>query len=391
MSRRLGVGVIGMGWMGMAHSRCYRLVPDRFNESKIEPILIVCADEVEKRAQEAQQRFGFSRYTTDWQEVVSDPHVDVVNVTAPNAMHLEIVRAAAKAGKHIFCEKPVGRSPQETAEIEYAARQAGVFTWVGYNYRWPPVVRYAKQLIEEGKLGELTHYRGRFLVGYGSNSHGVLSWRFQRELAGMGTLGDLMSHVVDTAHMVVGPIKRLAANQHTFIKERPLATHGEGTHFSVSKDGPKGEVTNDDYVGLLVQFSNGVQGTLEACRVIFGPKCEMAFEVNGTKGALSWNFERMNELNLFLPDGNPMRDGPVQLFGDTTHPFYAQWYPGPAISMGYEDLKVIEMHEFSQSVLNGKQGQPGFTEALAVADVQHTAQLACKSDRWEDVVSVRRS
>jgi predicted dehydrogenase len=205
MTRTIGIGVIGMGWMGMVHSRSYSQIPDRFPEINAKPRLVICADEVESRLLEAQTRFGFERCTTDWRAVIDDLEVEVVNLAAPNHLHLEIATAAAKAGKHIFCEKPVGRNPQETSEIEQAARRAQVLTFVGYNYRWAPLVQHAKGLLKEGRLGDLTHFRGRFLAGYGSNPQGVLSWRFKRELAGLGTLGDLMSHVIDMLSLRMAP------------------------------------------------------------------------------------------------------------------------------------------------------------------------------------------
>jgi predicted dehydrogenase len=344
MTRTIGIGVIGMGWMGTVHSRSYRQIPIRFQDCDIQPRLVICADEVEARAREAQTFLGFERYATDWRQVIADPEVELVNITAPNNMHLEIASAAAEAGKHIFCEKPVGRNPQETAAIEDAARRAGVLTCVGYNYRWTPLVQHARQLIEEGRLGRLTHYRGRFFAGYASNPHAVLSWRFQREVAGLGTLGDLMSHVVDMAQMIAGPIKRLVGNRETFVPQRPLATPGEGTHFTVRTDGPTGEVTNEDYVGALVQFSNGAHGTLEGCRVISGPQCQMAFEVHGTRGALHWDFERMNEIHLFLSDSDGGHNGYTRIVSGPEHPFHAHFNPGPGVGLGYEDLKLIEVY-----------------------------------------------
>ena len=247
MAERVGIGIIGMGWMGQVHSRSYRAIGDRFWDSGIRPELVICADEVESRAHDGVHRFGFTNHTTRWREVIDHPGVDVVNVTSPNFMHLTMATAAVDAGKHVFCEKPVGRGPEETAQIAAAAERAGVLSFVGFNYRWAPLVQYARQLIRDGKLGTLTHYRGRFLVGYASNPHGVLSWRFDRDLAGMGATGDLMSHVIDMAHSMAGPIGRVVGNRHTFIAERPLATPGEGTHFSVSTGGPKGVVTNEDY------------------------------------------------------------------------------------------------------------------------------------------------
>ncbi len=391
MNRPIGVGVIGMGWMGTVHSRAYQQIPSRFPESGIRTRLVVCADEVEKRASHVGELFDFEHFTTDWHQVIDSPKVDVVVIAAPNNVHLEIVRAAAKAGKHIFCEKPVGCFPEETAEIEQLARGAGVLTGVGYNYRWAPVVQHARRLVRDGRLGRLTHYRGRFLVGYGSNPHGVLSWRFDRDLAGLGTLGDLMSHTIDMAHTIAGPIRRVVANQETFIPQRPTATPGEGTHFSVSTDAPMVDVTNEDYVGALLRFENGVQGTLEACRVVNGPQCEMAFEVNGTEGALSWNFERMNELDLYLPGEERGHDGHTNIQVRPDHPHYTHFYPGPASSMSYEDLKLIEAYQFSRSIVDGKQGEPGFEEALSVAGVQAAIQRSWDTERWEDVGSIRRN
>lgn len=390
MAKTIGIGVIGMGWMGMLHSQSYQQIPYIFPDSDIEPRLLICADDVESRAQKAKNVLGFQRHTTDWREVIADPHVQVVNITAPNNLHVEIVKAAAQAGKHIMCEKPVGRSPDETAEIECAARKAGVLSFVGFNYRWAPLVQYTRQLIQDGKLGKLTHYRGRFFSMYGSNPHSVLSWRFERQTAGLGTLGDLMSHVADMAHLLAGPVKRLVANRETFIKQRPLAVKGEGTHFSLRTDGPFGDVTNEDYVGLLVQFENGVQGTLEACRAIFGPKCEMAFEVNGTQGAASWNFETMNELKLYQPDNTSPHDGYARILSAPNHPYHGAFNPAPGTGLGYNDLKVIEAYQFLKSVVEGKQGAPGFGDALAVAELQDAAQRSWGSGRWEDVKSMRR-
>lgn len=388
MTREIGVGVIGMGWMGETHSRSYRQVLERFADADFAPRLVVCSDNVESRAREAQRRLGFERFTTDWHEVLSDPNVEVVNITVPNGLHLEIVRAAAAAGKHILCEKPVGRDPQETALAEQAARQAGVQTFVGYNYRWVPMVQYAKQLIDEGRLGRLTHYRSRFFACYASNPYGLLSWRFQIE-HGLGILGDLGSHAIDLAHLIAGPMKKVIGNKETFIRQRPLPKGG-GTHFSVGgPDDPTGDVTNEDYCGILVSFENGVQGTIEMCRVINGPKCEYTFELNGTEGALKWNFEQMNEMHVQFRSKNDAEDGFIRIVSGPAHPFHHYFNPGPGIGLGYDDLKTIEAYQFLKSVAEGQQGQPGFEEALAVANVQRAVQRSWESERWEAVTSTR--
>lgn len=390
MTHTIGIGIIGMGWMGTVHSRAYRQVADRYADSGIRPRLIICADDVPARTRHAQTALGFEQATSDWRAVLNHPEVQVVNIATPNYLHLEMVRAAAAAGKHIFCEKPVGRSPQETAEIEALARRAGVMSFVGFNYRWAPMVQYARRLIEEGRLGRLTHYRGRFFAMYGSNPLGMLTWRYQADFAGMGVLGDIMSHVIDMAHMLSGPIARVVSHRHTFIRERPLPIPGQGTHFSLGHpDDPTGPVTNEDYASALVQFENGVQGSFESCRAIFGPKCEMSFEINGTEGALRWNFERMNELELYLPDGTPARDGYTRLLAGPAYADHGRFIPGDGIGIGYEDLKAIEAYQFLQSIVEGKQHAPSFADALALANVQQAMARSWESNTWETVTNLR--
>ncbi len=388
MTQVIGVGVIGMGWMGTVHSRAYLQAAERFYDSGIRAKLMVCSDDVEARNQEAQARFGFERTSTHWQDVLADPNVQIVNVATPNYMHLPIVKEAAAAGKQIFCEKPMGKDPRETAEIEAIARQAGVLTFVGYNYRWAPLIQYAQQLIRDGRLGKLTHFRGRFFAGYASNPQGVLSWRFQREFAGLGVLGDLMSHVVDMGLMFAGPIKRLVGNQKTFFGQRPLATPGAGTHFSVGGGGPLGDVTNEDYASALLQFANGVQGSVEVCRVIQGHKCQFAFEIEGTKGALSWDLERMNELQLFCPDEEEAHDGYTRIVSGPQHGQHARFNPGAGVGLCYEDLKTIEAYQFLKSVAERRQGVPGFVEALRVAEVLAAMGRSWDAGNWQEISSI---
>ncbi len=386
MTRTIGIGVIGMGWMGEVHSRAYRAIQDRFHESAFLPRLVICADAVEARAQAAQQRFGFERYTTDWRAVIADPEVEVINVAAPNSMHLEINRAVTQAGKHLLCEKPVGRDPEETILSAAAAREAGVLTAVGYNYRWAPLVQYARKLISEGQLGRITHYHGRFLNGYAADPNGFLSWRFEQE-QGLGTLGDLLSHVIDMAHMLAGPITRVTSDKEIFIRQRPIPQPGKGTHYDVgSSDSPKGDVTNEDYVSTLVHFASGARGMLEACRIINGAKCDMSFEIHGTKGAIKWNMERMNELQLqWRNDANPAQDGYTTLLSGPAHPYHQHFNPAWGLNLGYDDLKVIEAYNFLSAVASGQQGEPGFKEALDVAHVQQAIIRSWTSQSWESV------
>ena len=385
----IGIGVIGFGWMGQAHSRAYRDIPVYFADSGIRPRLVSVADTVPARIELAKTNFGFESATLDWRELVARDDVDLVDITAPNALHRELVEVAAAAGKHIACEKPVGISPEATAAIEAAARRAGVITSCGYNYRWAPLVQYTRQLVADGRLGDLTHYRGRFFSMYGRDRLGLLSWRFLQEEAGYGALSDIMSHAIDMAQFLCGPIKRVVATKETFVKERPLPTPGTGTHYDRGKPGdPTGAVTNEDYVGALVEFESGVRGTLEADRSIFGPQSSMAFELNGSKGAASWDHEKLNQLRLYLPDEQPT-DGFIEVLAGDAYPNQANIVPGGGNSIGYEDMKLIEALEFLRSVEAGRRHRPDVGDALANASVAAAMVRSWSSEGWEDVTSLR--
>jgi predicted dehydrogenase len=386
--RRIGVGVIGFGWLGQAHSRSLRRIPTLFGEREFDTELVICGDTLPERRDEAVRSFGFARSTPDWRAVIDDPAVEVVIIAAPNMLHVELVEAAAAAGKHVFCEKPVGGTPEQTVRAEKAAREAGVISGVGYNYRWAPLVRYARQLIADGRLGEITNYRGRFFSMYGSDPLGVLSWRFLVDQAGYGVTTDLMSHSVDLAHMLLGPITRVVGTTETFIAERPLPG-AAGTHYGRGRpEDPKGAVTNEDYAGMLCEFAGGARGTFEASRSMVGPESQMAFEIYGTKGALGWNLEKLNELQLYLVEDEP-HTGYRTVFGGDRFPYHGHFVPGSANAIGFEDLVVIEDYEFCRSVAEGREHEPGFADAVEWVGVQAALLRSARTGRWEDVVSLR--
>jgi predicted dehydrogenase len=388
MTNEIRIGLVGFGWMGQAHSRAYRAIPTYFPEEGVGPRLVGVADSSPDRVKLALENFGYESGTADWRDLVARQDIDVIDITAPTAMHMEIAQAAAAAGKHVFCEKPVGIEPAETAAIERAARVAGVITGCGYNYRWAPMVQYTKQLIDDGRLGDLTHYRGRFFSMYGRDRLGVLSWRFLQDEAGYGALTDIMSHAVDMALHLAGPIKRVVSVKNIFVKERPLPTPGKGTHYDRGSPGdPTGSVTNEDYVGALVEFHNGVRGTLEADRSIFGPQSSMAFELNGSSGAASWDHETLNQLKLYLPEEQPT-DGFIEVLSGDAFPHQTNFVPGGGNSIGFEDMKVIEALEYLKAVAAGTQHHPGFADALAVAGVLDAMTRSWDSEQWEAVADL---
>jgi predicted dehydrogenase len=386
--RRIGVGVIGFGWLGQAHSRSLLRIPTLFPERGFDAELVVCGDTLPERREQAVGSFGFARAAADWRAVVEDPDVDVVFIAAPNMLHLELVEAAAAAGKHVFCEKPVGGTPEQTVRAEKAARAAGVISGVGYNYRWAPLVQYARQLIADGRLGEITNSRGRFFSMYGSDPLGVLSWRFLVDQAGHGVTTDLMSHSVDLALMLLGPITRVVGTTETFIRERPLPG-AAGSHYGRGRpEDPTGAVTNEDYAGMLCEFASGARGTFEASRSIVGPESQNAFEVYGTKGALGWNLEKLNELQLYLVEDD-LHTGYRTVYGGDRFPYHGRFVPGSANGIGFEDLVVIEDYEFCRSLAEGREHRPGFGDAVEWVSVQAALLRSAQSGRWEDVVSLR--
>jgi predicted dehydrogenase len=386
--RRIGVGVIGFGWLGQAHARSLLRIPTHFGEREFDTELVICADTLPERRADAVRSFGFSRSTADWRAVVEDPAVEVVLIAAPNMLHVELIEAAAAAGKHVFCEKPVGGTPAQTVRADRAARAAGVLTGVGYNYRWAPLVQYARRLISDGVLGAITNYRGRFFSMYGADPLGVLSWRYRADQAGHGVTSDLMSHSIDLAHMLLGPIVRVTGTTETFIHARPVPAAG-GSHYGRGAPGdPTAAVTNEDYAAMLCEFAGGARGTFEASRAIVGPESRMAFEVHGTRGALGWNLERLNELQLYLVE-DELHTGYRTVYGGDRFPYHGSFVPGSANGIGIEDLVVIEDFEFCRSVAAGREHRPGFSEAVECVSVQAALLRSAESGCWEDVVSLR--
>jgi predicted dehydrogenase len=383
MRATIGVGVVGFGWMGQAHARSYLRIPTLFHERLVDPVLVACADPVAGRRDLAAGSFGFRDVTAEWGELVAHPGVDAVVVAAPNRLHVEIVEAACAAGKHVFCEKPVGGTPDQTVAAAAAARRAEVITGVGYNYRFAPLVVHARSLVAEGRVGDVSHFRARFFSMYGNDPLGHLTWRFLEDEAGYGVSSDLLSHAVDLAHVLAGPIRRLVGTRATTTTERPIPRAGDGTHYGRGAPGAAtGPVTNEDYAAMLVEFEQGATGVFEASRTLVGPESELAFDLYGTRGALSWSFERLNELRVSNGEGY------TTVLGGDRFPYHGVFVPGSANAIGFEDLVAIEDFEFVQAIARGRQHRPGFDEALAVVAVQEALVRSWESGAWEDVVAV---
>jgi predicted dehydrogenase len=347
-ARPIGVGVIGFGWMGRVHAQAYARVRHHFPGLALVPDLVVVADEVPGRAEEAAAQFGFPTAVRDWRQMLTDPRVHAVSVTAPNWLHREIGVAVAEAGRHLWIEKPVGLTADDARAVADAVHAAGVQSTVGFNYRYAPAVAQARETVASGGIGRVTHARFHFLSDYAASPEGALTWRYERARGGNGVLGDLASHAVDLVRHLLGDIASVVADTAIFLPERARPAGATAGHARVT-GGELGTVENDDYVSALLRLTSGARVVLEASRVAVGEQNTYGFEVHGTSGALSWDFRRMGE--LAVSHGPSAQNQPVA----TVHVgpgagHYAAFQPGAGIAMGYDDLKVIEAQDFLRSI-----------------------------------------
>lgn len=387
MNKKIGVAVLGLGWMGQAHSRSMLRIPSLFPDRSFDPVLVVCADTEQERRDRAVNDFGFQRAVADWREAVASDDVDVVWVTAPNMLHIPMIEAACAAGKAVFSEKPIGGTPEQTVTAFEAAKAAGVRTGVGYNYLWAPLVLHARNLIESGALGEITHYRGRFVSMYGSDELGLLTWRFLLGQAGYGVTSDILSHSVSLAQFLIGDITEVVGMQNTTIPKRPLPT-GSASHYGRGRpEDPKGDVENEDFASMLCTFANGATGTFEVSRTMVGPESQNAFEIYGTKGSIGWNLEKMNELQYYKLTEDPS-SGYTTIYGGERFPFHGAFSPGQANPIGLEDLVAIEDYSFLEAIATGAKFSPSFKEAVDVVSVQQALINSWDSRTWEKVTDL---
>ncbi|MGV4985920.1 Gfo/Idh/MocA family protein [Streptomyces sp. NRAIS4] len=383
MVDELGVAVVGFGWMGRVHTQAYARLPHHYPQLPLRPRLITVAEEVPGRAEEAAERFGFASATRDWREVAADPRVGAVSITAPNFLHREIGVAMAEAGKHIWIEKPVGLTGADARAVADAVAEAGVRGTVGFNYRNAPAVEAARDLIASGEIGTVTHVRIRLFSDYAAHPDGALTWRYERARGGSGVLGDLASHGADLARFLLGDITSLTADTAIFLPERARPAGATAGH-ALASGGEPGPVENEDYVNCLLRFASGARGVLEACRVSVGEQNNYGFEVHGTKGAVFWDFRRMNE--LAVSRGSTYQDQPVStVYVGPGAGEFAAFQPGAANAMGYDDLKVIEAYRFVRSVAEGVAYGTTLADAVRCATLLDAMVRSAQRGTWVDV------
>jgi predicted dehydrogenase len=382
--RRLGVGLISVGWMGRLHSRAYLAAGQHYPELPVRAELAVAADPDEGGRRHAGEALGYRRTVADYRELLADPEVDVVSICSPNFLHREIALAAIAAGKPFWIEKPMGRSAEESREISQAASAAGLVSSVGFNYRHAPAIAEIRRLVREGVLGRITNVRVSLLADYSADPLSALTWRFLQDRAGSGVVGDLLSHGLDLAQFLVGRIDSVSALTETFIPERPLPAAGAVNRFTTDVDVTRtGRVENEDYVSALARFESGTVGVFESSRVAIGPRAEYVLEVYGTKGSARWDFQRLNELQLADDPSGYRTIMASPGFGE-----FARFQPGPGTSMGFDDLKTVEASLFLRSVAEGRQLAPSAADGWAAAEAADAALRSASSGNWTTVPTV---
>jgi len=349
LAPEIGVGMLGYAFMGKAHTNAYKKIPYMMYPPPAIPRLVAICGRNEAATAEAARRYGYEGYYTDWRKMLEDDRIQLFDNGGPNDAHAEPCIAAAQAGKHVFCEKPLARTAEEAKTMLDAVKKAGVKHQVAFNYRFVPAIRQAYDLIQSGALGRIYHYRAVYLQEWIMPHYGTpLIWRLQKDAAGSGALGDLGAHIIDLGRFLVGEITSVSALAKTFIKERPkLDGSGLGT------------VDVDDAFVAAIEFENGAIGTLESSRFAAGHKNYNCLEVNGEKGSIRWNLERLNELEVFWVGEPPKETQGFHTISVTEgyHPFYANWWPHGHI-IGWEHSFVHELTHFLDCIVNDKEVAP---------------------------------
>ncbi|HEX5847842.1 MAG TPA: Gfo/Idh/MocA family oxidoreductase, partial [Rubrobacter sp.] len=323
----IGVGLVGYKFMGRAHSNAYRQVGRFFDVDPAPRMNAICGRD-EAGVSEAARTLGWESYETDYRRLIARDDIGLVDVVTPGNTHREIVLAALEAGKHVLCEKPLANDLAEAREMLEAARNAGTVNMVCFNYRRAPAVQLARKLVADGRLGEIRHWRATYLQDFIMEPDFPLIWRLQKEVAGSGALGDIGAHIVDLAQFVVGPIAEVTGMTETFIGERPLEEEGPGGGLSATGGTRMGRVTVDDAAAFLARFENGAVGTFEATRFAAGRRNQNSFEVNGSKGSVAFDLERMNELEVFFTEDDPDVQGFRTVnVTEPDHPYTGAWWP----------------------------------------------------------------
>ncbi|KQN98887.1 Gfo/Idh/MocA family protein [Paenibacillus sp. Leaf72] len=379
---KVRVGMVGYKFMGKAHSNAYRALPMFFPKTPALPEMKAICGRNAEALEQARSQFGWESAETDWRKLIERSDIDVIDINAPSDAHKEIALAAAAAGKHLFCEKPLALNVADAKEMLDAAEEAGIKHMVGFNYRFAPAVQLAKKLVSDGRLGEIYHFRAVFLQDWIIDPSFPLVWRLQKEVAGSGSHGDLGAHLIDLARFLVGEFDEVIGMSETFIKERPLPSEMTGLSAKGDASGARGKVTVDDATLFMTRFENGALGSFEATRFAAGHRSTNAFEINGSKGSVKFDFERLNELEVyFTDDADDVQGFRRVLATDPAHAYMDAWWPA-GHTIGYEHTFTHEMQELMLAIHEDRQPVPNFHDGLRCQEVLEAVEQSITERRW---------
>jgi len=385
--KNLNVGLIGAGFMGKAHSMAYVAMPMFFWPAPGIAVRHTIADVNAEVAAEAAKRFGFAHSSGDWRAVVNDPEIDIIDISTPNHLHAEIAIAAVAAGKHIISEKPLARTGAEAKTMWDAVKNTNLVHMVAFNYRRTPAVALAKKYIDEGAIGEILNFRGTYLQDWSADPDSPLSWRFQKSIAGSGTLGDIGAHVIDLARYLVGDIAAVNSMLKTWVKDRPIQQGGVDKLGTGAKDAtaPRGAVDVDDELLSLLEFRNGAIGSLEATRNAHGRNNFITFEIHGTKGSICFDYEKRDQLQVAFASDPSDRKGFRTVFSGPATPYGEGLWPIPALGIGYGETKIIENYDFVKAIVEGGEVSPNFKDGYAINLICDAMAESAEKRAWVSV------
>ena len=368
--KKIKIGLIGSGFMGRCHAHAYKTVNGLF-DLPFQPVLQMLADQTPEKAKHAAQALQFEQSTANWQELVENPQVDMVDICTPNHLHKPLAMAAIEAGKLVYCEKPLACSLPDAQAMMQAAESAQIATLVGYNYLQNPVVQTAREIIQSGEIGEVIGFRGIHAEDYMADRNLPFNDRLDPESGG-GVLADLGSHIIVLARFLVGPLVAVQGMMETVYPQRPKARGAAESH----------EIRVEDQVRFLARFATGCGGSLEASWVAAGRKLQLAAEITGTLGTLVFNHERLNELYLYEATQTPAREGFKTILTSPAHSGYGNFCPAPGHQLGFNDLKVLEIARFLKAYGLGEKTWPDFREGWEVQKVLEAVKKSAQEERW---------
>ncbi|HSV74222.1 MAG TPA: Gfo/Idh/MocA family oxidoreductase [Chthonomonadales bacterium] len=380
----LNIALIGYQFMGKAHSNAYRQVA-RFFDLDVEPVMKVLVGRDEAKVRAASEKFGWHEYSTNWEDVVNRPDIDLVDIATTNNVHASMAIAAARCGKHVLCEKPLATNLSDAKAALAAAESAGIVHGICHNYRKAPAIALAKRIIDDGRLGHIYHFRGVYLQDYIVDPSFPVVWRLDKSVAGSGSHGDLNGHIIDAARWLVGDVTEVCGMLDTFIKKRPKLAEIDDRLGGKASD-EMADVTVDDSAIFMARFANGAVGSFEATRFALGRKNHQRWEINGSKGSLAFNLERMNELEVYFKDEAPDVQGfRLVQATDGVHPYAGAYWPVAHI-IGYEHTFVNLVKDLLEAIAAGKQATPNFADGVKNQAVLEAVDRSWETRSWQTVV-----